>query len=220
MNRIIGFCIVAGVLTWICFSGGAIGMFLDIPSLVLVVALLIGCCLFCFTPREVVDAVSGVVSGPGEATDAQLQRRIAVADLAYQVTWGAGVVGTLMGLIAMLADLSDPASIGAGMSVALLSTLYGALLAEFVFAPCQRTLINHWVCRSVTDESEKTDPPTAMSRSGMARGLMVVLLMLCSFFVLTTSFSEINQDAQFDAIQKHIQEAFGPNVTKPPDQSK
>lgn len=46
-----------------------------------------------------------------------------------------GMLGTVIGLIRMLADLSDADSIGAGMAVALITTLYGALLANLVFLP-------------------------------------------------------------------------------------
>lgn len=38
-----------------------------------------------------------------------------------------GMAGTLVGLVAMLANLSDPAAVGPAMAVALLTTLYGAL---------------------------------------------------------------------------------------------
>ena len=46
-----------------------------------------------------------------------------------------GMIGTLIGLVQMLANLSDPSSIGAGMAVALLTTMYGAMLANMVFLP-------------------------------------------------------------------------------------
>ena len=46
-----------------------------------------------------------------------------------------GMIGTLVGLVAMLADLSDPSQIGAGMAVALLTTLYGAVVANAVALP-------------------------------------------------------------------------------------
>jgi chemotaxis protein MotA len=46
-----------------------------------------------------------------------------------------GMIGTLMGLIIMLGDMSDPTKIGAGMAVALLTTLYGALASNIVFLP-------------------------------------------------------------------------------------
>lgn len=46
-----------------------------------------------------------------------------------------GMIGTLIGLIQMLAALDDPSQIGAGMAVALVTTLYGALAANIVFIP-------------------------------------------------------------------------------------
>jgi len=46
-----------------------------------------------------------------------------------------GMIGTLIGLVAMLSNMDDPAKIGAGMAAALLTTLYGALLANIVFLP-------------------------------------------------------------------------------------
>ncbi len=56
-----------------------------------------------------------------------------------------GMVGTLIGLVKMLANLSDPSKIGGAMAMALLTTFYGALMANFVAIPfeCklqQRTL--------------------------------------------------------------------------------
>lgn len=39
-----------------------------------------------------------------------------------------GMLGTLIGLVAMLANLSDPSSVGPAMAVALITTLYGALI--------------------------------------------------------------------------------------------
>ncbi len=46
-----------------------------------------------------------------------------------------GLVGTLIGLITMLKGLSDPRAIGHGMSVALMATFYGVLLAGLLFLP-------------------------------------------------------------------------------------
>ena len=46
-----------------------------------------------------------------------------------------GMIGTLMGLIMMLQDMSDPSGIGAGMAVALITTLYGAITANVFFSP-------------------------------------------------------------------------------------
>jgi chemotaxis protein MotA len=46
-----------------------------------------------------------------------------------------GMIGTLIGLVAMLENMKDPTRIGAGMAAALITTLYGALLANIVFLP-------------------------------------------------------------------------------------
>jgi len=46
-----------------------------------------------------------------------------------------GMIGTLIGLVQMLAAMSSPQDIGPAMAVALLTTLYGALLANLVFLP-------------------------------------------------------------------------------------
>ena len=46
-----------------------------------------------------------------------------------------GMIGTLIGLVAMLTSLDDPKNIGAGMAVALITTFYGALLANLLFIP-------------------------------------------------------------------------------------
>ncbi len=46
-----------------------------------------------------------------------------------------GMIGTLIGLVKMLQAMDDPSKIGAGMAVALLTTLYGALLANLVALP-------------------------------------------------------------------------------------
>ncbi len=46
-----------------------------------------------------------------------------------------GMIGTLIGLVAMLANMDDPKSIGPAMAVALLTTLYGAVLANGVTEP-------------------------------------------------------------------------------------
>lgn len=46
-----------------------------------------------------------------------------------------GMIGTLIGLIQMLQNLSDPSQIGAGMAVALITTFYGAFFANLIFLP-------------------------------------------------------------------------------------
>lgn len=58
----------------------------------------------------------------------------------YAPAWG--MIGTLIGLILMLNSLTDPASLGPNMSVALITTLYGTVLANLVFLPMANKLEN------------------------------------------------------------------------------
>ena len=51
-----------------------------------------------------------------------------------------GFVGTILGLINVLNSMEDPAMIGKGMALALLTTLYGILLANFLFYPLSKKL--------------------------------------------------------------------------------
>lgn len=51
-----------------------------------------------------------------------------------------GMIGTLVGLVQMLANLSDPSAIGGGMAVALLTTFYGAVIANVVCIPLSTKL--------------------------------------------------------------------------------
>ena len=44
-----------------------------------------------------------------------------------------GMIGTVIGLVQMLQTMSDPSSIGPAMAVALITTFYGAVLANLVF---------------------------------------------------------------------------------------
>ncbi len=81
-----------------------------------------------------------------EVVRAALQKDIALTDERHIAGSGAfraygdvapamGMIGTLIGLVAMLSNMDDPKSIGPAMAVALLTTLYGAVLANMVFFP-------------------------------------------------------------------------------------
>jgi len=48
---------------------------------------------------------------------------------------GMGMIGTLMGLIAMLSNMNDPTKLGSGMALALITTLYGLMLGTIIYGP-------------------------------------------------------------------------------------
>jgi len=54
-----------------------------------------------------------------------------------------GMIGTLIGLVQMLRNMSDPSVIGPAMAVALITTFYGSMMANLIFLP-MATKLRHW----------------------------------------------------------------------------
>ena len=78
-----------------------------------------------------------------------------------------GMIGTLVGLVQMLSTMDNPDTIGPSMAVALLTTLYGALVANLVCLPIADKLVSKidqeytsrtLVIEAVTQISEKQNP--------------------------------------------------------------
>lgn len=76
----------------------------------------------------------------------------AILDTLGAIAPAMGMVGTLIGLVQMLQNMSDPAAIGPAMAVALLTTFYGAVLANVLFIPMAGKL----KARSKTEVLQKT----------------------------------------------------------------
>jgi chemotaxis protein MotA len=103
-----------------------------------------------------------------DGTEAELIRNIMETELSYTMSrhkrgqliltsYGEyapafGMIGTLIGLIAMLQNLSDPSQIGGGMAVALITTFYGAFAANLVFLPLAKKLKNRSEEEIITKE--------------------------------------------------------------------
>lgn len=66
------------------------------------------------------------------------QARLNILSSLVRLTQSFGFMGTVIGLINVLSNLNDKASIGAGVSVALFTTLYGLLFANFIHIPTHR----------------------------------------------------------------------------------
>jgi chemotaxis protein MotA len=79
------------------------------------------------------------------ASTGSYQRAMVQADILKNMAAAApafGMIGTLVGLIVMLQSLgTDPGGIGTGLAVAMLTTLYGVLLARLVFLPSSSKVI-------------------------------------------------------------------------------
>ena len=72
-----------------------------------------------------------------------------------------GMIGTLIGLINMLGNLDDPGSLGPAMSVALLTTMYGSMLAN-------------WLCAPVANKMKSNSGKEVMVKQIMIEGLLSI----------------------------------------------
>lgn len=70
-----------------------------------------------------------------EAMDGRHGQGKAILDSAGKYAPAMGMIGTLIGLVAMLQNMDDVSKIGPGMAVALLTTMYGAILSNIIFLP-------------------------------------------------------------------------------------
>ena len=213
------------LVIWALFSGGKIGMYIDIPSVIIVVGASFTVTFYAL-PASTVKGVIAVIrkatfwtSGSVEkliedmvsyaeiarrdgilslenstkdikdpfivqgiqmavdGTDPELIEQIMTTELENQMerhdtgkaifdTVGKyapafGMIGTLVGLVAMLADLSDPSGIGAGMAVALLTTLYGALISNALALP-------------LADRLEKRSAEEVLYKTIIIKGVMSI----------------------------------------------
>lgn len=72
-----------------------------------------------------------------------------------------GMIGTLIGLVNMLQALDDPSAIGPNMAVALITTLYGSLLAN-------------WICAPVANKLKANNGQETMLKEIMIEGLLSI----------------------------------------------
>ena len=72
-----------------------------------------------------------------------------------------GMIGTLIGLVNMLQNMSDASAIGPAMAVALLTTLYGSLLAN-------------WICAPVANKLKMNNDNEMMIKEIMIEGLLSI----------------------------------------------
>ena len=79
--------------------------------------------------------VNGILERDLQANIQRSQVAVKVLRRGAEFAPAMGLIGTLIGLVTMLGNLEDPSTIGPSMAVALLTTFYGAILANLVFLP-------------------------------------------------------------------------------------
>jgi len=95
--------------------------------------------------RMLVDGTeSSLIKSTLEREMAMIQKRneegMAFIASAQEIAPAMGMIGTLVGLVIMLGNMSDPKAIGPAMAIALLTTLYGAIIANVICIPLNQKL--------------------------------------------------------------------------------
>lgn len=81
------------------------------------------------------ELVRGIMETDLSCIESRHKKSIAVWEKWAELGPAWGMIGTLIGLILMLNDMDDPSTIGPSMSVALVTTLYGSLIANWLCNP-------------------------------------------------------------------------------------
>lgn len=106
-----------------------------------------------------------------------------------------GMIGTLIGLVQMLASMDDPASIGPAMAIALLTTLYGAIGANFILLPIADKL-------SLRSDQEKLNKSIVVEAAvGINRGVSPMVLEESLKIFLSPKVRNMNAEAAESAPQ-------------------
>jgi flagellar motor component MotA len=132
MARSIGLLLMILLVPTAILGKGSLFLFIDVPSFLIVVGGTVGALLFSFG------------SGFGTALRAlfrasvdkhTLQTGIEFYDRAktYLIAWG--VIGFFLGMVLMLANLTDPDSLGPGLAVSLITVFYGLIFGYGLCMP-------------------------------------------------------------------------------------
>jgi chemotaxis protein MotA len=81
------------------------------------------------------EIIQDILETEMEYTEERHKEGISILDSMGAFAPAMGMIGTLIGLVAMLQTMSDPSSIGPAMAVALLTTFYGAVIANMFALP-------------------------------------------------------------------------------------
>ena len=134
MLRVIG--LIAALTALMVGIGANLPLFLDPPSVLIVIGgaismLLIG-------GHSIPTMFRAVFSG--EATIAELRTAARAWRMVRWYLVAAGFTGSLIGLVILIANLDDPAAIGPGTALSMLTVFYAVFLAFFIALPLQSRL--------------------------------------------------------------------------------
>lgn len=81
------------------------------------------------------ETLDSILKDEIESREKQVELSIMLLNSMANYAPAFGMIGTVVGMVLMLQNISDPESLGAGLSVALITTLYGSIFANVMFGP-------------------------------------------------------------------------------------
>ena len=178
MLRFLCFSFGIGLLLMGIMLGGELKLFIDWPSLMMTVG---GGIVFCYgvhSPSDLNGALR-IANGTGAVSPADAQRYDAVLETFSNTLIASGVIGTLIGMVNMLANMDNPKHIGPACAVAILTILYAAILSGVVINPLRGRL------------KSRVDGAMASSK-GPSATLPASLFIMISILLMTMTVLEIS----------------------------
>ena len=134
MARFVGLTVGIMLILMGIMLGGELHLFIDYPSLAITVG---GGFAFCFAVHSPADLKAALRAAHGNAAISreEFQHHDAVLETFSNTTLASGAVGTLIGVVNMLANMDDPKSLGPACAVAVLTVLYAAIISGMIIMP-------------------------------------------------------------------------------------
>ena len=171
----LGICMVLGGMA----LGGRVTHFIDLASVLFV----LGGTLFftlAYLPWPDVRDAFRIARQRGPVPWADIRKPLATLATIRMIASACGILGILVGLVNMLSNLDDPASIGPAMAVALLTPMYGIIIAELIVGPAMGRL-NARRCDDAQDQQ-----PLKVSAVTLAAVPAALFAFFTMVFSLTT----------------------------------
>jgi len=131
---IIIFLMAIGLIVLASYLGGSVYLFLNLPSIILSVFLAFLLCLCTFNPSEIKEYFS--IALRNDTSDIKkIKDGIHFFSLYQSNLITSGVMGFFLGVILLLANLSDPEALGPGGAVALLVVFYSLVFILIITTP-------------------------------------------------------------------------------------
>tara|TARA_B100000029_G_C17582122_1_gene959961 strand:+ start:1599 stop:2114 length:516 start_codon:yes stop_codon:yes gene_type:complete len=167
-------------------EGGALKALFQPTALLLVVGTTLFLSLTYHRLPQLLGAFAGAISTNPLGRETA-QRHIAVLSTCRTIALSAGGLGFILGLIIILQNLSDPAKLGPGVAIALISTLYALILSELILAPLSNRLQCHFASpRNDNDVDSSPKGPLEAATPSVSIFLLSTLGSLLMLFIILT----------------------------------